>query len=428
LTKHRSPLATLFALLANISALHAFFIFFCYARKPVSDLNGLLIWWGCLTLTYGVLILYLRRPRTLQRVMLIAAGGLFLQLLLTLLFAHRHTTFLSWFILLFMWICMYYRCCSHLLEGIKPETIVAAFETTTLMLFVSAFAVTLSVMAWETLICTAAGVLFSLVAMAQIRSGNARVSAQNLHRQKSRFLLIAVLLGIGGGVTLFCVLLANSASQVLTRFTQWALSVLRSITQAIGRFFRWLASLFPEQYVDPELLNSPTQQLPFGNAEWGTVDSELPLYLIMGGIALLVALALFLLWRGGGLHHLSFRSRTVSRMNLKRHRPQNPLRQLWRRISRWMIFRITYLRQRNTAPGLFVWLERQMQLRKLARKEDETARSFLIRAGQTLPRNAELLSQLADCLDCHYFGEGHVLSPAEIAAMRKAFRTELHTH
>ena len=427
MTKHRSPLATLFALLANISALHAFFIFFCYARKPVSDLNGILIWWGCLTLTYGVLILYLRRPRTLQSVMLIAAGGLLLQLLLTLLFAHRHTTFLSWFILLFMWICMYYRCCSHLLEGIKPETVVAAFETTTLMLFVSAFAVTLSVMAWETLICTAAGVLFSLVAMAQIRSGNARVSAQNHNRQKSRFLLVAVLLGIGGGVTLFCVLLANSASQVLTRFTQWALSVLRSITQTIGRFLRWLASLFPEQHVDPELLDAPAQQLPFGNAEWGTVDSELPLYLIMGGIALLVAFALFLIWRSGGLHHLSFRSRIVSRMNLKRHRPKNPLRQLWCRISRWIMFRITYLRQRNTAPGLFVWLERQMRLRKLARKEDETARSFLVRAGQTLPRNAKLLSQLADCLDCHYFGGGHILSPTEIAAMRKAFRTELHT-
>lgn len=426
--KHHSHLVTLLPLLSNVVSLHTLFIFFAYSKNPVSDLIGLLIWWGCLTLTYGALALFLRRPRSLRGVILIAAGGLLLQLVLTIVFAHRHSTFLAWAVLLFMWICMYYRCCSHLLEGVKPESVVAAFETTVLMLFVAAFAVTLSVMNVEPLICTAIGALFALIAMARVRSSNARVDSYIQNNQKGRFLLAALLLALGAGVTLTCILLANTASQLLTRFTQWARSVLRAIAGAIGRFFRWLASLLPEQEVDSNLLAEPGMQLPGEAAEWGTIDSNLPFYLMLGAVALFALIALIWFWRNGGFHHVSFRSRTVSRIQRKRPGLGGLLLRLWHRFSRWVSFQVSYLKQRNTTPGLFVWLERQMRSRHLERQTGETSRAFLTRIRESLPESAETLALLSDCLDRHYFGLGQTLSASEIASMRKHLRQAIRSH
>ena len=426
--KHHSHLVTLFPLLANAVSLHTLFLFFAYTRNPVSDLAGLLIWWGCLTLIYIVLVLFLRCPRSLRGVIIIAASGFVLQLVLTVLFAHRPATFFSWVILLFMWICMYARCCTQLLEGIKPESVTAAFETTVLMLFVAAFAVTVSVMVVEPLICTAIGALFSLIAMAKVRSDNARVDAQVQAQQKGKFLLVGLLVGLGGIVTLLCVLLAGTASQWLTRLTQWVFSVLRAVAGTIGRFFRWLASLLPEKQIDPDLLKDPAAQLSGEAAEWGSFNSSLPFYVILGIVAISVLVSLCWLWRNGGFHRVPFHSRTTSRIQRKRPGLGQLLLRLWHRLRRWTLFQVSYLKLRNTPPGLFVWLERRMHTHHLDRQPGETSRIFLSRIRSAYPQCGESLSILADSLDQHYFGNGQRLSPDEIASMRKtltqAFRFE----
>lgn len=426
--EHPSHLVTLFPLLANAAALHTVFVFFSYARTSVSDHMGMLIWWGCLTLTHAALTLFLRRPRSLRGVILITAGGFLMQLILTLVFAQRHATFLAWFAILFMWIGLYVRCCSQLFEGTKPESVVAAFETTTLVLFVAALSVSLSTMSPGPLLHAAAGILLSLIALARVRSGHARIDSHTRHNQKGRLLLVGLLVGLGGGVTLFCVLFASSASQLLTRFTQWVFSVFLTIYHAFGRFFRWLVSLLPEQHVDESLLAGPEEQLPSGMIPEAASDNGALFYLLMGSIVVFALAALVWIWRRGGFHHISFRSRPLSRATRKSRSPVSLLLQLWQRLCGWSSFQISYLQQRNTVPGLFVWLERQMRARHLERQKSETPRVFLTRIRETLPQSTETLILLADCLDQHYFGTGHGLSAVQIAAMRKQLRSELHQH
>lgn len=426
MNKHRSHFVTLLSLLANVVSLHTLFILFSYPRFPVSDTFGLLIWWGCLTATYLVLAQFLRQPRSLRSVILISAGGFFLQLTFTLIFAHRHSTVLAWSILLFMWLVMYCRCCNLLLEGIKPESVIAAFETTVVMLFVSAFAVTLSVMETSSFLFTAIGVLFSLVALVCIRSNHARITAQAQFKQKGSVFLIAFLMAIGGCASILCLLITNPASRLLTRLTQWFFSVLRSIAGTINRFLRWLASLLPEQHVDEALINDPNLPLLGGATEWGTMNSQIPLFMMLALLVIFLLLALFWLWRHGGLHTLSFRVQTTGHVVRKRHSSKHLLLQLWKRFSRWITFQNAYLKQRNTAPGLFVWLERQMQARHMERKENETPRAFLFRLQNHFPNSAETISYLASCLDQHYFGTGSALPAAKVAQMRKQLAHELH--
>lgn len=420
---HSTILLPLLALAAN---LHTLYLPISSPQNPISDHVGFLIWWGCLILTYGVLTLLLRRPRSIGTVILTAAGGFCLQLVLTLISPYHPSTVLGWFLLLFMWIGLYGRCCTLLLEGTQSESVVTSFEFSVVMLFISAIGVSISVMPPDLLSHPAAGLLLSFIAMVRVRIGHARVDTQARTTQKGRFLPAVILLGIGGSAALFCALLSGACARLLTGFTQRLFSLLRSVLQLVGRFFRWLASLHPEQHVDSELLEDPSQSLPIGNAEWGSMESELPLYLMIAGVTLLALLGLVLLWRCGGIHRLSVRSHTVSRTTRSRHSLRQLLQTYLQKFRRWFAFRISSLKLRNTAPGLFVWLERQMHIHHLDRQAGETARAFLMRTQTALPSCSEILTRLADCLDQHYFGAGQTLSSAEISAMRRQLRTEFH--
>lgn len=421
-----SHATVLFPLLALAANLHTLYLFISSPKKPISDHAGFLIWWGCLTLSYMILSLLLRRPRSIKTVILTAAGSFCLQLVLTLISPQHPSTVLGWFLLLFMWVSLYGRCCTLLLEGTHPESVVASFEFSVVMLFIAAIGTSISVMSPEALFHPAAGLLLSFVAMVQVRISHARVDTRSRTFQKGRFLPAAILLGIGGSAALFCALLSGTFSQLLTRLTHWLFSILRALSQAVGRFFRWLASLHPEQHVDSELLEDPSQSLPIGNAEWGTLENELPLYLMIAGISLLALLALVLLWRCGGIHRLSVRSLTVSRTTRSRLNLRQLLQTYLMRFRRWLSFRISCLKFRNTTPGLFVWLERQMRSRHMERQPGETARAFLQRLQNLLPSCEGLLICLADHLDQHYFGAEQTLSADDIRTMRRQIHSELN--
>ena len=198
--------------------MHAVFLLFSSPRNPVSDHAGMLLWWGCLSLTYGILTLLLRRPRSIRTVILIATCGFLLQLVLTLMVAFRPSTVLSWSVLLFMWISLYARCCIQLLEGTQTDAVVTTFELSVLTLFVIGFGVSMAVITPASLLHCAAGVLLTLVAMIRIRSGHTRVDTRSGHSFKSRFFLIALLAGIGGLAAALCTLLTApcmSAAQLL---------------------------------------------------------------------------------------------------------------------------------------------------------------------------------------------------------------------
>ena len=421
-----TPSVILFPLLAAAAAMHAVFLLFSSPRNPVSDHAGMLLWWGCLSLTYGILTLLLRRPRSTRTVILIATCGFLLQLVLTLMVAFRPSTVLSWSVLLFMWISLYARCCIQLLEGTQTDAVVTTFELSVLTLFVIGFGVSMAVITPASLLHCAAGVLLTLVAMIRIRSGHTRVDTRSGHSFKSRFFLIALLAGIGGLAAALCTLLTDSASYLLSRLTHWGFTLLRAAAAQVDRFLRWILSLLPAQHMNSALLEEAEAQAPSGAADWGTLNSQLLFYLMLGVIVLFALIALVWIWRNGGFRRVAFRSRTMTQVSRKHRSLRDLLRQLWQRYQQWFSFQISYLKLRNTAAGLFVWLEQQMRARHLERKTGETARAFLLRIQTTLPSCSEPLSRLADCLDQHYFGAGQSLSISEITAMRRQIRAELH--
>lgn len=418
----------LFPLLAGTASLHILFLFFSQPGTPISDHAGILLWWGCLTLTYGVLTLLLRRPRSMRTVILTAAGGLFLQFILTYFFAYRPPSFLSWFVLLSMWGSMYALCCIRLLEGTQTESVMTVFELSVLVVFLAVFGASVSVMTPASLLYPAVGLLLTLIALVQARSGHARMDAQSLHPQKGRFFLVSILAGMGGVTAAFCVLLTDSASRLLSRITQWGFTLLRAAANQVDRLLRWLLSLLPEQHMNSVLLEEAEVQGPAESAEWGAFDSTLLLYLMLGVIAVLVLVVLVWLWKQGSFHRIVFHSRTVAQSVRKRPGLRDLFLQLRQRLGRWLSFNVSYLKLRNTAPGLFVWLERQMRARHLERESGETARAFLLRIQTVLPSCSEPLIRLADCLDQHYFGTGQTLSAPEITAMRRQISAELHQH
>ena len=425
MTEYRSHSAILLPLLANAASLHTLFMLFAFRDDPKGDHPGMLIWWGCLILTYAVLALFLRHPHSMRGVLLIAGFGLFLQLGLTLLFAQRCPSFFSWLTLLAMWSLLVFYCCSRLLEGVKPESLVRSFESTTFMLFVAAIASSVSVLDAGTLPHLAAGVLFSLIALARMRSGHSRLDEQAQNNHKGAFLLIALMVGLGGCVVLFCMLLTDSAVRLMTRITSWVYGLLLALLHALERFFLWLASLIPEQergdmpgMEEPQLSGLPTAELSTENA--------FLFHLLIGAVVVFVLILLILLWWKGGIHRLPRPSRSVRRATRKRHSPLELLLQLWHRLTRHVAFQLSYLQKRSTAPGLLVWLERRLQRKHIGRKKGETSRMFLNRIQELLPQCQQELNVLADCLDRHYFGSGQTLSKAEITAMRKKISQELH--
>ena len=421
--------AILFPLLSGAAAMHTVFLLFSSPNNPGADHAGFLIWCGCLTLTYSVLTLLLRRPRSIRTVVLTAAGGICLQLVLTLIFAYHPSTAIAWSALLFMWISLYARCCILLLEdGVQPEAVVTTFELSVLVLFFAGFGTTVAVMPPSSLLHSTAGILLNLIAMVRIRSGHTRVDPQSSPSQKGRFLLVLLLAAMGGLAATLCILLTDSASLLLSRFTEWGFSLLRSAANAFDRMLRWLLSLLPEQHMNSALLEEAESQAPGGAADWGSFDTPLLFYAMLGATVLLILAALIWLWRNGGFHLITFRSRTTTQMTRQRPGLRELLLQVWRHFRRAVSFRITYLKMRNTAPGLLVWLEREMRSRHLERKPGETLCAFLLRIQLLLPSCRESLARLADSLDQHYFGIGHTLPADEIAAMRKQLRAELHQH
>ena len=90
-----------------------------------------------------------------------------------------------------------------------------------------------------------------------------------------------------------------------------------------------------------------------------------------------------------------------------------------REAVRYHVCRILY---RDTAPGLFVWLERRKGPGRKARKPTESCREFLLGLQPDYPGAEAVLRSLAEDLDRHYFGGGSRLSKREIRAMRKTLR------
>jgi hypothetical protein len=372
-----------------------------------------------LGLEYVIMNLFLRKPRELRSVVMVSAAVLLCQLGVMLLANPIYPTFLWWATAVFMWGATYYQCVSGFLMGVKPEAMMTNFEVTCLSLFAAAVMVNGGAVDSGVLLHLSVGLLCILAGLMGVRTMHTRMDASE-ERPMVRVLPILLLLGIGAVVVLFCLIAGGQAAELLGRVMAWLGRTGKALVQAVGAFIFWLFSLLPEPEgnMDMEGFEAPT--LPGGAVEGVTESSPLVLYLLIGAFVVALLVVLVKLWR-----KVRVRSRTrvavaAGAVVVKKNPLWEVFLKFFRKIAGRVRFELTYLRKRNTAAGLLVWLERKMR-----RGRGETSAVYLARVAQRIPDCATDLNTLSKCLDKLYYGGGDELPADTVKAMRKGFKRAL---
>lgn len=417
----RTASVMLFPLLAYAAAMHMALMLFAFKDAPTADHVGMLIWWAFLVIDYIAVSLFVRRPRELRSIVLLSGAVCAVQLAVTIWMNPIYPTLMWWAAAVCMWAALYYRCAFGILEGVKPETLMTNFEVMALSLFACAVIVSGDAMDSGVLLHLAVGLLCSLVGLVGVRTMHTRMDTEG-SRPMVRLLPSLLLLGIGGCAVVFVLLISGHAAELLTRFTAWLLRMAKLMSDGIGAFFLWFFSLFPEVEGDLGGDGFEGPSLPSGNMEGLTESNGVLLYVLVG---LFIAALLFVLVRMWRKVRLQGRRRvrpTAKPIVLKRRSLKDVVLQFFRKLARRVGFELHYLRNRNTAAGLLVWLERQMGRKRMGRKRGESVAAFLCRVAELLPHCAEELQTLSQCLDRRFFGSGDELPAETVRQMRKNLR------
>jgi len=412
----RSVSVMLLPQMSYAAAMHMALMLFAFKDSPIADHVGMLIWWTFLAVEYGVMHLFLRKPRELRSVVLVSAAVLICQLLVTVWLDPVYPTLMWWAAAVFMWGATYYQCISAFLQGVKPEGVMTNFEVTGLSCFAAAVIVSGGAMDSGVMLHLGVGLLCSLGALVGLRTMHTRVDA-NSDRPTVRLLPVILLLGIGGIAVLFCLIAGGQAAELLGRFAAWLGRTGKAIFAAIGSFIFWLFSLLPEPEGDLDMEGFDAPTLPGGAAEGVTQSSPILLYILIAAILGALLFLLVKLWR-----KVHVRGRrpvmTATKAVVVGHNPLwEVFLKFFRKIARRVEYELTYIRRRNTAAGLLVWLERKMR-----RGRGETSAAYLRRVAIRIPQCEGELQDLSDCLDRLYYGGGDELPADKVKTMRRSFQ------
>lgn len=417
-------LASAAILLANSAAIHT--LYSLLSDESFPHLVELPIWWCFLLLTYGVLAFFLRKPRSLRGVILICIGAFVLQLALTLLFGVRHTSPLSWIIIVAFWIALYFRCCSLLFHTPKVEQLITAFETTAAVLLFAAFIFSRLEQARTTILSLIFSLLLTLSALARLRTSQARPPAAQAKKRYGSLFPFLSIAAVGAGTALCVFIFSESAFRLFSTFTNLLQKGLVALWAALEQFMKWLVSLLPP--ADPGEMGSmngteSSFQVPTQTEE--LIEKDFVIYFIVGIVFIALILCLVVLWRKGTTHRPYSLQRPLGSWQRKGPSLWAALRRLLQRIAGQITYFYHYLTQFNTPLGLFVWLERQAKKRHMGRHTGETPHAFLLRLGSRFPDCAEDLHTLSDYLDTLFFSPSAM--PVNIPAkelrrrLRKSF-------
>lgn len=415
--KHENALANLGCLLANAASLHFLMVIFLKDLPDPLDRNGIVIWWASLTVFYIGLWLLLRFTKGDRR------GALALVALCGLAQGAANWRWgvvsafgiMGWLWTAALWGITYYRGCSLLLEPARPEARMMDFETTVIMLFVATVLTASGVYDSAVLVPLVLGVAFALVGMAQQRTARGRNHAP--------FWVMAIPLGAVGLGALFVMFLAGPLAGLIKAVVYGVIAVVEWLGRALLWVIEWLVSLLPMAEQAPVELPPPAFHIASGEAAGGEDVSGMMATI---GLVLVVALgAAALAWLIlRGPHRLPGEGRPAER--------RGPgFRQWLRAVLAEIMVRLRFWRRsvlgRDTAPGLFIWLEKRLKRRGYGRRKGETCRAFLERAGLLLPACAAELAELSDTLDALYYGgTKEKLPAARVRAARKALQRELN--
>lgn len=416
-----SPLFGCAILLANGAALSTAFGIFSLMETGAAVRPGTPVWLVCVLLCQLALYLYLRRPRSQHSVVLICIVCWLVQCVLVFVLYGRFSGLVGILIAMVMWAYTYFRCYSLAVTPPSTERVMGAFELSAVMLMIGLFFFgtrKLPLTELTLLAVTAVVTLAALVLRRTAGSPEGRGAAL-----RGSLLMMAAAAAFGGAAVLF----GGAVPFVKNCVTGLWSGVARLgvwLFQCLETFMRWLVSLFPEQELGDVSIEDMAGDIMFNGAveETALADRELVVTLIAAAVLLVIAFV-----AGWFLFHGRDRlSRTKvggSGAGGRRERGLAAgLRALLERLRQSLVYRVGRVLHRNTAPGLFAWLEERSVRRRSPRRPEESCREFLDRIVPDYPGGEEALAELADGLDRWYFAGEDVLDGDRAAELRRVLR------
>ena len=412
--KYVNVFCSLALIMANSTAMAAAFTLFSMVEKMENTSPGLALWLPCVALCHLCLGLFLRRERSMRALIYFCAVFYVLQAVLTFLVYGFFSSFVGVLAAMAMWLYSYYNCLDFNVRHLTAERLTKGFDLCSFALILMLFYCSVRDISMKIVLPLAVSDVLCLFALIAIRGGEQR-------KMRSLAMSGGIVL-IFGAVAAAFVALASGGLKKLVELTVFAAkAVVLFFLRSIDAVFRFLLSLFPEKEYELEALpvDIPTAAGEMGDMSFQLVDPQI-IIAAMIGLGLFIALVLIVYRIIRGKKNV-IKISGGSDKGLRRER-----RGLYAVISRALSRLFAKLRfayksvvLRNTAPGLFLQIEKRSRPKLKGRKSSESCREFLQRAAEIYPHAASELEKLSDTLDAIYFGAGVDISSAEIVRMRK---------
>lgn len=245
-----------------------------------------------------------------------------------------------------------------------------------------------------------------------------RMSEEGMEEGIGRaFALAAGASAAAAGVVFLLVKLFSGSGSVTEAVFRGIRNFFLKIGSLIERFIGWLASLMPEPEPEAAAEAAPAGGMAVGEVDMTEVAVNPVIPAVVIGAVILIIVILIL--------RKSARTRISLSAGLKMQQSGVRIRRKKRNhFSRWkkffeeIKFRIRSVLERNTSPGVLVWLERKALKRKIPRERGESIREFTLRLapeGELIPLTEDLEGKL-------YGGRNYTLSTKDCRMVRKEMK------
>ena len=417
--KRNSPFFGAAVLLVDVGAVSSMFAVFQLVETGKLVFPALPVWLSCLLPCYGLLCLLLRVPRTIRPLIWISTVVFLVQIGLSWAIYGRFAAGFGTIFSLGAWAATYYHAGMLALKPPSADKIMTAFELCVLILLFSLFYCSVKAISFACALPALVAALFALAALIGRRTASGRNAVDN----RGTGTVLGAISAFALGALVVAGLAAGAVKNVVLGLW-WAIKTAAGLLgRCVRRLLDWLVSRIPEGEAPVLPIESPVAVPPgeMEAAEQLMGSAELMLYVLVGVLALAALVTVvWLLIRGGGRFKRPVP--TAGGRITRRRKPGCGLSRWLRRVRDAVRFHVCRILHRDTAPGLFVWLERRKALSRKGRKPSESCREFLLSLLPDYPGGETVLLTLAEDLDRHYFGGGSRLSRREIRVMRKMLR------
>lgn len=416
-----SSLFGMAVLLVKVTCMPTLYALFSLSSSETVIQPGTAVWIVAVLCCYFGLRLLLRKERSLRTVILFCVVWFLLQAVLVFIFYEHLTTVLRVAIAVGMWVYSYLECYTAAVQEVSVEKVMSSFDTGMILLVVLLFLGKISQVSMVIFLPLATAEAVALCALIQRRAADR--SEKRSSAAQGSLMITGTVLAFAAVACAVVFLASGQIKRILDMIWKGLLTAAQWVADILNAAIMFLLSLLP----DPELgeLEYDQQQVldmleEMEKAE--VVDPTMLLYVFLGLIALLFVGVIVYQFVCGG-KRISI-GRTGGEKGIRRSRLGlgRLFRAFFQRLRERLTYQINCITKRNTAPGLFAYLERQGTMRRKGRKRGESCREFLVRTSANYPGAETDVLRLADALDTYYFGGGETLSHREVIAMRRRIK------